>query len=137
MKTAETKFEKKVGLHDLDIRILSYPMEHKENFYDITEELRYFLERNIPVAPTTLNRIFEPNLEISRRGLYHISTYSLMGGSILIKKDGMIIYNWHRNQRTENRPRLLPKISIIAYSLGFLDFFISFIQGLIILEKLK
>jgi hypothetical protein len=126
----QTKLDSTCGSRDLDMRIVVYPLLAKENLIktNIFSELKEKLERNVSrglridsISPAVIfNR-----LDVDQKGFYSISSQDLVG-SIIIRKNGFIIYNFHYN-KIESRPRnLLPIYYMTAYFLGFLEL-ISFL----------
>lgn len=114
----------------LDMLIKVVPMDYKDRIFDKTQyaNLKRYLERSANKGPYIDSKdqasIFG-ELAIGRGYLAHISD-SPMIGTIFIKNNGLIIYNWRDSENKGEDPILLQDYYMCAYFLGFIDFLYKF-----------
>lgn len=129
---SEPKYDPRFEVHEiertisLDMRIKVLPIKIKDLLFDKTqyEELKKYLERNASRGPYIDSISQAPifgELSISREYLTYISDKPMIG-SIIIKNNGAIIYNWRFSQSSRNNQNWLQDYYMCAYFLGFLDF---------------
>ncbi|MFX1258336.1 MAG: hypothetical protein ACFFAN_10775 [Promethearchaeota archaeon] len=118
------KFERK-----LEMRIITYPLKAKEELFrrSYFEELKNYLEKETQIGPV-IDSINKANmfkaLEIGREGFSSFSNRELVG-SIMIKKSGFIIYNWHFSGTGMKKP-LIQLYYMSTYFLGYLNLIFKF-----------
>lgn len=115
---------------DLEMRILAYPILPKENFIvmDQISELKRNLERNVSrglMIDSISPAVIFNQLEVDQNGFYSISNREYVG-SIIIRKNGFIIYNLHYNKDNTTQRELLQTYYMAAYFLGFLELLLFF-----------
>jgi len=125
---------------DLDIRIIVYPLLDKGELFGASQftELKIYLEKetkNGPHIDSFPAPIFG-DLSITREGLQHISKYRLVG-SILVQRDGLIIYNWSYGEKKDPNRETLPIYYMSVYLLGFINFLIKFYNKINYKEDIK
>ena len=115
---------------DLEMRILVYPLFPKETFVTRNEydEMKRKLERNtsrgLYIDSISPAHIFN-GLNVDQNGFYSISNHDLVG-SIIIRKNGIIIYNLHFSKESSNKRELLQTYYMAAYLLGLLELLLFF-----------
>jgi len=119
-------------LRDLEMRILAYPLVPRENLFETNQfrDIKRKLERNTsrgPMIDSISPAIIFDQLNVEQNGFYSISSREYVG-SIIIKKNGFIIFNLHYNKGVGDQRELLQTYYMAAYFLGFLDFLLFFFK---------
>lgn len=125
---------------DLDMRIKAYPLLNTGELFETSQfsELKDYLEtetKNGPPIDSFPTQIFN-NLSVTREGLQYISSSSLIG-SILIQREGLILYDWRYGLKRDPYNETLPVQIMSAYLLGFLYFLSKFFNKLKYLGEIK
>ncbi|HDZ18080.1 hypothetical protein LCGC14_0757040 [marine sediment metagenome] len=125
---------------DLDMRIIAYPLLNTGGLFKIPQisELKNYLEIeaiNGPPIDSFPTQIFD-NLSVTREGLQFISSSNLIG-SILIQREGLILYNWRYGIKKDAHNETLPVHIMSAYVLGFLYLLSKFFNKLKYLGIIK
>lgn len=119
-------------LRDLEMRILAYPFLPRDELFGRTqfEDLKRSLERNVSrglMIDSISRAVIFNRLGVDQNGFYSISNRECVG-SIIIKKNGFLIYNLHFNKDNANQRDLLQTYYMAAYFLGFLDLLLFFFE---------
>ncbi len=125
---------------DLDMRIIAYPLLNTGELFKISQisELKKYLEtetKNGPPFESFPTDIFN-NLNVTREGLQYISSSKFIG-SILIQRDGLILYDWRYGLKKDPYNETLPVQFMSTYVLGFLYFLSKFFNKLKYLGEIK
>ncbi len=125
---------------DLNMRIIAYPLLNTGGLFKIPQisELKDYLEietKNGPPIDSFPTQIFN-NLSVTREGLQYISSSSLIG-SILIQREGLVLYDWRYGLKKDPYNQTLPVQIMSAYVLGFLYFLSKFFNKLKYLGAIK
>ena len=91
--------------------------------------------KNGPPIDSFPTKIFN-NLSVTREGLQYISSSSLIG-SILIQREGLVLYDWRYGLKKDPHNETLPVHFMSAYVLGFLYFLSKFFNKLKYLGEIK
>ncbi len=119
---------------DLEMRIIAYPLFPRENLFETNQfsDLKKNLENNAsrgPIIDSISPAIIFNQLNVEQNGFYSISSREFIG-SIIIKKNGFIIFNVHFDKHIENKRGLLQPYYMAAYFLGFLDLLFFFFKAI-------
>ncbi|HEC37312.1 hypothetical protein LCGC14_0474000 [marine sediment metagenome] len=125
---------------DLNMRIIAYPLFNTGGLFKIPQipELKDYLEletKNGPPIDSFPTQIFN-NLSVTREGLQYISSSSLVG-SILIQREGMVLYDWRYGLKKDQYNETLPVHFMSTYVLGFLHFLSKFFNKLKYLREIR
>ncbi len=125
---------------DLDIKIIVYPLHSTRELFKTPQisELKNYLEIeaiNGPPIDSFPTRIFD-HLRVTREGLQFISSSNLIG-SILIQREGLVLYNWRYGLKKDAHNETLPVHIMSAYVLGFLYLLSKFFNKLKYLGVVK
>ena len=125
---------------DLNMRIKAYPLLNTGGLIKIPQisVLKDYLEidtKNGPPIDSFPTKIFN-NLSVTREGLQYISSSSLIG-SILIQREGLVLYDWRYGLKKDPHNETLPVHFMSAYVLGFLYFLSKFFNKLKYLGEIK
>ena len=117
-------------LRDLEMRILVYPLVSKENLFErnqfsnLKRKLEMNVSRGLMIDSIDPAIIFD-RLTVEQNGFYSISIQENVG-SIILRKNGFIIYNLHYNKDKANQRELLQHYYMSAYFFGFLELLFFF-----------
>lgn len=128
----ERSYDPRFEVHEIettisiDMRIIVLPLKIGGKLFDKThyKDLKKYLERNASKGPYIDSISQAPifgELTISREYLSHISNNPMIG-SIIIKNNGSIIYNWRYSESSRKKQNWIQDYYMCAYFLGFLDF---------------
>jgi len=125
---------------DLNMRIIAYPLLNTGELFKISQisELKDYLEIENKIGPlidSFPTQIFN-NLSVTREGLQYISSSSFIG-SILIQREGLVLYDWRYGLKKDPDNETLPVQFMSAYVLGFLYFLSKFFNKLKYLGAIK
>lgn len=131
----QTKLDAMDFKRDLEMRISVYPLLPKENLIQSEQfsELKRKLEQNVSrglIIDSISPAIIFDALSVDQNGFYSFSNRELYG-SVIIRKNGFIIYNLHYNKEHSNQREVLQTYYMAAYFLGFLElltFFYSYVN---------
>lgn len=125
---------------DLNMRIIAYPLLNTGDLFKNSQisELKDYLEIETkygPLIDSFPTQIFN-NLSVTREGLQDISSSKFIG-SILIQREGLVLYNWRYGLKKDPENETLPVQFMSAYVLGFLYFLSKFFNKLKYLGEIK
>jgi len=125
---------------DLDMRIIAYPLLNTGELFKISQisELKEYLEIETKYGPLIDSfpaQIFN-NLSFTREGLQYISSSNFIG-SILIQREGLVLYDWRYGLKKDPDNETLPVQFMSAYVLGFICFLSKFFNKLKYLGGIK
>lgn len=144
LKEAEKEFDERILVEkiktDLEMRIIVYPLINKGELIKRSQfsEFKGYLEKKTQYGPYIKSfpaQMFG-NLEFSRDGLLYISKAPMIG-SILIQRDGVVLYNWSYGEKKDPDRETLPMDYMSAYLLGFFNFLLKFYNKVNYLEDVK
>lgn len=144
LKKLEKEFDQNITSQkvksDLNMRIIAYPLLNTEELFNISQisELKKYLEKetkNGPPFESFPTEIFN-NLNVTREGLQYISSSKFIG-SILIQREGLVLYDWRYGLKKDPDNETLPVQFMSAYVLGFLYFLSKFFNKLKYLGEIK
>ncbi len=126
---------------DLDMRIIIYPLKNKGELFGRGQfsELIEYLEKEAMYGPyldSSDRTLIFGDLKVSRDGLLSISKYPMIG-SIIIYRNGLIIYNWSYGEKEDPNRETLPTYYMSAYLLGLFNFFNKFYTKVNYLEDVE
>lgn len=125
---------------DLNMRIIAYPLLNTGGLFKISQisELKDYLEIETKYGPpidSFPTQIFN-NLSVTREGLQYLSSSRFIG-SILIQREGLVLYDWRYGLKKDPYNETLPVQFMSAYVLGFIYFLSKFFNKLRYLGGIK
>jgi len=144
LKKLEKEFDQNITSQkvksELNMRIMAYPLLNTEELFNISKipELKKYLEKetkNGPSFESFPTEIFN-NLNVTREGFQYISSSKFIG-SILIQREGFVLYDWRYGLKKDPNNETLPVQFMSAYVLGFIYFLSKFFNKLKYLGEIK
>ena len=98
INNVEKFFRNKIGVHKLDVSLITYPSNYGPKLFNISDKMNTFFENNIPDVPTYkfLKLMFPDTRDRRNRfgqDYYYFKSSEYHVATALFKTDGITIYN--------------------------------------------
>ncbi len=115
---AEQDFIRKVGVHDLQVRFIIWPIDYGLQLFQIDDEMRNFFENEIPEVRSYKIQLLYPNtIDRTKRfgqDYYIFQSTNPCMTSAMFKTDGIVVFNFQFD---------LPKTDIQKQYIRYDDFY--------------